>query len=161
MLTLTGLATLCQSRATSELRARIASLSGMLLYVGFTVGVYDGALGPGTGSFMVFALVGLLGYGFLQASAKAKIANWATNLAALIVFIPLGAVMWKVGLLMGLCNMLGAYLGARTAVARGSGFVRPLFLVVVAAVVSIVARIALPSFQESVIRARAVSAVGG
>ena len=99
--------------------------------VGFTVGVYDGALGPGTGSFMVFALVGLLGYGFLQASAKAKIANWATNLAALIVFIPMGAVMWKVGLLMGVCNMLGAYLGARTAVARGSGFVRVVFVLLV------------------------------
>lgn len=82
---------------------------------------------------MVFALVGLLGYGFLQASAKAKIANWATNLAALCVFIPMGAVMWQVGLLMGVCNMLGAYLGARTAVARGSGFVRAVFVLLVGA----------------------------
>ncbi|WP_420330066.1 TSUP family transporter [Ornithinimicrobium murale] len=101
--------------------------------IGFGIGVYDGALGPGTGSFYVFAMVGLLGYGFLQASAKAKIANWATNLAALAVFIPMGAVMWKVGLLMGLCNMLGAYLGARTAVARGSGFVRTVFVVLLVA----------------------------
>lgn len=97
--------------------------------IGVGVGLYDGALGPGTGSFFVFAMVGLLGYGFLQASAKAKIANWATNLAALCVFIPMGAVMWKVGLLMGLCNMLGGYLGARTAVARGSGFVRTVFVI--------------------------------
>ncbi|NLG21758.1 MAG: TSUP family transporter, partial [Actinomycetales bacterium] len=97
--------------------------------IGLGIGMYDGALGPGTGSFFVFAMVGLLGYGFLQASAKAKIANWATNLAALCVFIPMGAVMWKVGLLMGLCNMLGGYLGARTAVARGSGFVRTVFVV--------------------------------
>ncbi|USQ82198.1 TSUP family transporter [Ornithinimicrobium faecis] len=101
--------------------------------IGLGVGVYDGALGPGTGSFFVFALVGLLGYGFLQASAKAKIANWATNVAALAVFIPMGAVMWKVGLLMGVCNMLGAYLGARTAVARGSGFVRSVFVVLLVA----------------------------
>ena len=101
--------------------------------IGFGIGVYDGALGPGTGSFYVFAMVGLLGYGFLQASAKAKIANWATNLAALAVFIPMGAVMWKVGLLMGVCNMLGAYLGARTAVARGSGFVRSVFVVLLVA----------------------------
>ncbi|WP_256838688.1 sulfite exporter TauE/SafE family protein [Ornithinimicrobium faecis] len=101
--------------------------------IGLGIGVYDGALGPGTGSFFVFALVGLLGYGFLQASAKAKIANWATNVAALAVFIPMGAVMWKVGLLMGVCNMLGAYLGARTAVARGSGFVRSVFVVLLVA----------------------------
>lgn len=101
--------------------------------IGFVIGVYDGALGPGTGSFMVFALVGLLGYGFLQASAKSKIANLATNLAALCVFIPMGAVMWKVGLLLGAFNMLGGYLGARTAVARGSGFVRVVFVCLLAA----------------------------
>jgi uncharacterized protein len=101
--------------------------------VGFGVGMYDGLLGPGTGSFLVFALVGLLGYTFLQASAKAKIANVATNLAALAIFIPAGAVMWKVGLLMGLGNLTGGYLGARTALARGAGFVRIVFVIVVAA----------------------------
>ncbi|MGB7449024.1 MAG: TSUP family transporter [Ornithinimicrobium sp.] len=101
--------------------------------VGFAIGVYDGILGPGTGSFLVFALVGLLGYGFLQASAQAKIANFATNLGALLVFIPQGAVMWQIGLLMGVCNVAGGYLGARTAVAKGSGFVRVVFVLVVGA----------------------------
>ncbi len=101
--------------------------------VGFVIGIYDGALGPGTGSFLVFALVGLLGYAFLQASAKAKIANVATNLAALVIFIPQGAVMWKVALLMGLGNLTGGYVGARTAVAKGSGFVRVVLVVVVGA----------------------------
>ncbi|MEO8556280.1 MAG: TSUP family transporter [Actinomycetota bacterium] len=103
--------------------------------VGFMIGMYDGALGPGTGSFLVFALVGLLGYAFLEASAKAKIANAATNLAALIIFIPAGAVMWKVGLLMGLGNLVGGYVGARTAVAKGSGFIRVVLVVVVGAFV--------------------------
>ncbi len=59
---------------------------------GLVIGFYDGALGPGTGSFFVFVLVGLLGYSFLEASAKTRIANWATNLAALVVFVPQGAV---------------------------------------------------------------------
>jgi uncharacterized protein len=98
---------------------------------GLVIGAYDGALGPGTGSFFVFTLVGLLGYGFLEASAKARLANWATNLAALCVFVPQGAVLWKVGLVMGVCNLAGGYLGARTAVARGGGFVRMFFIVVV------------------------------
>jgi uncharacterized membrane protein YfcA len=101
--------------------------------VGFLIGIYDGALGPGTGSFLVFALVGLLGYAFLQASAKAKIANAATNLAALVIFIPSGAVMWKVGLLMGLGNLAGGYIGARTAVARGAGFIRVVLVIVLGA----------------------------
>ena len=48
--------------------------------IGLGVGAYDGILGPGTGSFFVILLVGVLGYGFLEASAKAKIANLVTNL---------------------------------------------------------------------------------
>jgi uncharacterized membrane protein YfcA len=105
------------------------------LVTGLVVGFYDGVLGPGTGSFFVVALVALLGYGFLEASAKARMANWATNLAALAVFVPQGAVLWKVGLLMGAANLVGGYVGARTAVARGSSFVRVFFLLVVAAFV--------------------------
>ncbi|CAN7488274.1 TSUP family transporter [Knoellia sp. LjRoot47] len=103
------------------------------MVVGFVIGIYDGALGPGTGSFMVFALVGLMGYAFLEASAKAKIANFATNLGALTVFAPGGHVMWKVGAVMAVANLLGGYVGARTAVSRGSGFVRIVFVIVVAA----------------------------
>ena len=103
------------------------------MLTGLAVGFYDGALGPGTGSFFVFTLVGLLGYSFLEASAKARLANWATNAAALCVFLPQGAVLWKVGLVMGGCNLLGGYVGARTAVARGTRFVRIFFIVVVAA----------------------------
>ena len=45
------------------------------MLIGFVIGVYDGALGPGTGSFFVLTPVGLMGYSFLEASAKAKIAN--------------------------------------------------------------------------------------
>ena len=103
------------------------------MVAGLVIGFYDGALGPGTGSFFVFTLVGLLGYSFLEASAKARIANWATNIAALLVFAAQGAVMWRVGLVVGVCNLLGSYVGARTAVAKGSRFVRVFFVVVVAA----------------------------
>ena len=103
------------------------------LAVGFVIGFYDGALGPGTGSFFVFSLVGLLGFSFLEASAKARLANWATNLGALVVFVPQGVVLWKVGLVMGLCNLVGGYVGARVAVWRGVRFVRVFFIVVVSA----------------------------
>ncbi|GGD14329.1 TSUP family transporter [Nocardioides daphniae] len=101
------------------------------LVTGLVVGVYDGALGPGTGSFFVLALVSVLGYNFLEASAKARLANWATNLAALIVFASQDALLWGVGLAMGLTNMVGGYLGARIAIGRGAAFVRVFFIVVV------------------------------
>lgn len=123
--------------ATPELgRTSLLRFSGhrhlvAAMLVGAVIGFYDGALGPGTGSFFVFAIVGLLGYDFLEASAKARLANWATNLGALLVFVPTGAVLWEIGLLMGACNLVGGYVGARTAVRRGARFVRIFFIVVV------------------------------
>jgi len=117
----------------TELRftGRHHTIAAML--TGLVVGCYDGALGPGTGSFFVFALVGALGFNFVEASGKARMANWATNLAALVIFVPQGAVIWHVGVLMGAANLAGGYLGARTAVARGAAFVRVFFVVVVSA----------------------------
>ncbi|HKU35724.1 MAG TPA: TSUP family transporter [Paenarthrobacter sp.] len=103
--------------------------------IGAAIGFYDGLIGPGTGSFLVIALVSAMGYAFLEASAKAKIVNMATNAGALIFFLPHGSLLWGVGLVLGLSNMAGGYLGARTAVARGSRFVRIVFLVVVAALI--------------------------
>ncbi|WP_040158935.1 sulfite exporter TauE/SafE family protein [Mobilicoccus massiliensis] len=108
---------------------------GAAAFIGAVIGFYDGALGPGTGSFLVVGLVAICGYAFVQASGLAKIANVATNLAALVVFIPQGAVMWKLGLVMGAANILGGYIGARSAVALGPKFVRAVLLVVVGAFV--------------------------
>ena len=119
----------------TELRFSGRRHTAAAMAAGLVIGAYDGALGPGTGSFFVFTLVGLLGYAFLEASAKARMANWATNLAALCVFVPQDAVLWRTGLLMGVANLAGGYLGARTAVSRGARFIRVLFLLVVAAFV--------------------------
>ncbi|WP_239079067.1 sulfite exporter TauE/SafE family protein [Cellulomonas marina] len=103
---------------------------------GAVIGWYDGIAGPGTGAFLVFTLVGLLGYGFLEASATAKIVNLATNLGALLVFALHGSVLWWLGASMGVANLVGGYLGARTAVRGGSRLVRVVFLVVVAVLVA-------------------------
>ncbi|HZJ05401.1 MAG TPA: TSUP family transporter [Nocardioidaceae bacterium] len=119
--------------AETELRFAGHQHTVAAVLAGLVIGFYDGALGPGTGSFFVFALVGLLGYNFLDASAKARMANWATNIAALCVFVPQGVVLWKIGLVIGGCNLLGGYLGARTAVSQGAGFVRVVFIIVVGA----------------------------
>lgn len=121
-------------RAT-ELRWQGRTHLLVALGLGLAIGFYDGLLGPGTGSFLVIALVGVLGYAFLEASAQSKIVNTATNLGALLVFAVQGAPLWRLGLLVGAANVLGAYLGARTAIARGSGFVRVVFLVVVAVLI--------------------------
>lgn len=113
-----------------KLTADQQRLSG--LAIGIIIGFYDGFFGPGTGSFLVFAFVGLFGFSFLLASAAAKIVNFATNAAALAWFIPTGHVLYRAALPMALCNLAGSWLGAHLAIKRGSGFVRLFFIGVVA-----------------------------
>jgi uncharacterized membrane protein YfcA len=100
--------------------------------VGSAIGFYDGFFGPGTGSFLVFIFVRFFGYDFLGASAIAKVVNVATNLAALFWFGYSGHVLWRMGLVMAICNVAGSLIGSRLAIKHGSVFVRKVFLVVVA-----------------------------
>ncbi|CAG7613908.1 sulfite exporter TauE/SafE family protein [Leucobacter soli] len=121
--------------AVTRLRHRGARHAAVMWATGLAIGFYDGVLGPGTGTFLVISLVGLLGYDFLRASAKAKIVNFATNLGALLFFVPIGAVLWPLGLAMGAANVVGSLLGSRLAIAKGTRFIRTLFLVVVGALI--------------------------
>lgn len=102
---------------------------------GAVIGFYDGLLGPGTGSFLLIVLVGVLGYSFLRASATAKVVNLGTNAAALVVFVWTGSVLWALAAVMACCNAMGAIVGARMAIRRGSEFVRIVFLAVVAVLI--------------------------
>ena len=102
--------------------------------LGLVCGLWDGFVGPGTGVFLVIGFVGLLGYGFLEATTISKLANLATNAAALLVFGLQGDVLWKVGACMAVANLAGGALGSRMAVVHGNQFIRRVFLVAVVAV---------------------------
>lgn len=95
------------------------------------IGAYDGFLGPGTGSFLIFAFVRGLHFDFLQASALAKVANVATNVAAIGYFSWQAEPLWVLGAWMAGCNLLGAFAGTWLAFRVGSRWLRRLFLVVV------------------------------
>ncbi|WP_188815474.1 sulfite exporter TauE/SafE family protein [Hymenobacter cavernae] len=103
--------------------------------IGLIIGFYDGFFGPGTGSFLLFAFVGLFGYDFLSASASSKVVNVATNLTSLAYFAYTGHIIWHIALPMAACNVTGSVLGTRVALKRGVGFVRVLFLVVVCGII--------------------------
>jgi uncharacterized protein len=99
--------------------------------IGSFLGFYDGFFGPGTGSFLIFAFIGLLGFDFLRASASAKIVNLSTNLAATIYFAAHSQIIYSIALPMAIFNIGGAIIGAKLAIAKGSAFVRVLFIAVV------------------------------
>jgi uncharacterized membrane protein YfcA len=101
--------------------------------IGGVIGFYDGFFGPGTGSFLVFLLVKLLGFDFLQASAHSKVMNLFSNLAAVVLLASQGHVWWEVGIPLALANVAGSLLGSRMALRHGTGFVRWLFMLVVSA----------------------------
>ena len=110
-------------------RVQIAALAGVI------IGFYDGIFGPGTGSFLMLILVASLGYAFITASAIAKVVNVATNVGAIMVFGINGAVIWQIGIIMGVANISGAVLGARLAIKGGSTLVRKVFLIVTVALI--------------------------
>ncbi len=94
------------------------------------VGFYDGVFGPGTGSFFTMGFVGLLGFGLLKATAHTKLANFASNLAALGLLAFSGHVVVAIGLVMGVGQFLGARLGVLLMVRHGARLVRPLLVTV-------------------------------
>ena len=99
--------------------------------IGLVIGFYDGFFGPGTGSFLVFAFVRLLGYDFLNASVSAKLLNLATNISALVLFAAKGHIWWHLTLPLAVANVLGSMLGTYMALRHGTGFVRAIFILVV------------------------------
>jgi uncharacterized membrane protein YfcA len=106
------------------------------LVTGAVLGFYDGFFGPGTGSFLIFVFVAVLGFDFIHASASAKIVNLATNAASLAYFIPTGNVRYELAVVMAIANMSGSSIGARVAMRKGASFVRCVFVVIVLALLT-------------------------
>jgi len=98
--------------------------------LGAVLGLYEGFFGPGAGALLIFAFVRIFGFDFLRAGATAKVINAAGCATAMLVFGLHGEVMWALAAGMIVFNVAGAWLGAHTAITRGSRWLRMLFIVV-------------------------------
>ncbi len=96
----------------------------------FIIGLYDGFIGPGTGTFLMF-MFALTGLNLVRASGNAKAINFATNSGAFLLFLLGSKMVFWIGLPMGIANALGAYVGSRMAMLRGSAFVKVIYAVIV------------------------------
>ncbi|MFL5350764.1 MAG: TSUP family transporter [Hyalangium sp.] len=103
--------------------------------VALTLGAYDGFFGPGTGTFLIVAFSTLLGHGLMRASADAKVVNFASNVASVVIFSWKGVVLWHLALPMAMAQFTGAWIGAHLTVRGGDKLVRKVVLVVVTALV--------------------------
>ena len=110
---------------------RTSQVAGKALYIcmafALGIGIYDGFIGPGTGTFLIMGFI-FTGFDFLHASANAKILNFTSTLASLLVFLYLGHVNIMYGLAAGTGQIIGAYVGSHLAIVKGSSLVRVVFL---------------------------------
>jgi len=98
---------------------------------GVLLGFYDGFFGPGAGTFWTMAFMLGLGFNMTRATGYARVMNFASNLGSLVLFLCGGNVCFVAGLTMGLGQVLGAKMGSRMVIARGTKFIRPVFISVV------------------------------
>lgn len=99
-----------------------------------SLGFYDGFLGPGTGSFLIFLLIRIFKLDFIKASGNAKLLNLSSNLMSMVLFIYYGKVSYFYALSAAVFMVMGAKLGSKMAISKGSKFIKPVFLVVTAVV---------------------------
>jgi len=99
------------------------------LCVGGGVGFYDGFFGPGTGSIFTVCFVAIGHFSLVDATARTKVLNFTSNIAALIFFILAGLPIWELGLVMAIGGFIGAQLGAKVVVTKGQKWIRPLVIV--------------------------------
>ncbi|MFY2762528.1 sulfite exporter TauE/SafE family protein [Arenimonas sp. MALMAid1274] len=104
--------------------------------VGGACGFYNGLIGPGTGTLMVFAFVSVIGLDFLKSSAVSKSTNVAADLSSWTVLALSGYVVWLLAIPLIIGNMLGSYVGSKLAIRQGDRFIRFVFLAVVLALVA-------------------------
>ena len=96
----------------------------------FTIGIYDGFYGPGTGTFLIIAFTVLARMSIQTANAQAKVINLTTNITSLVIFLLNGQVLIPLGLAAAVCNMAGGYIGAGLVMTKGSKIVKPIILFV-------------------------------
>lgn len=126
-------------RRTSPVRTTLQAATemssnrrGVKLLAGGLIGFYDGFIGPGTGAFWMAAAMKLFQLDLVAAAGVARFMNFVSNLTALLTFVILGNIDYTIGLTMGATLMLGAFIGAHSAIRYGAPFIRPVFLLVVA-----------------------------
>ena len=100
---------------------------------GLLLGFYDGFFGPGAGTFWTMAFMLGLGFNLTRATGYTKVMNFGSNLTSLALFFLGGSVYFAAGLTMGIGQLIGARIGSRMVIARGTEFIRPIFVCVVLA----------------------------
>ena len=104
----------------------------IIMSLALVIGVYDGFYGPGTGTFLMLLLTALAHVSLNEAVGTTKVINLSTNIAALAVFLVHGVVWFPLALVAVVFGIAGNYIGANYFTSKGTGFVKPVIIAVLA-----------------------------
>lgn len=110
----------------------LSILFGIVL--AFSLGFYDGFFGPGTGSFLIFGLISIYGFDFVNSAGNAKVLNFISNITALVLFGIHGQINLYLGIPVALFMIIGANVGTKMALKNGVKLIKPIFIVMSLAV---------------------------
>ncbi len=98
--------------------------------IAFVIGAYDGFYGPGTGTFLILLLTSVAHLTLKEANGLTKAINMTTNVTSLAVFLYNGTVLLPLGIMAGLCNIAGNWIGVSFFDKKGGSVVKPVMLLV-------------------------------
>ena len=102
------------------------------LLIGLVFGAYQGFYGAGSGTFLIMAFALGCKLDLVTASGNMKFVCMASTIVATFTYVLEGLVAWDFVLGIMLFNTVGAFIGARLALTRGTRAIRPMFVVVLA-----------------------------
>jgi uncharacterized membrane protein YfcA len=95
----------------------------------FPLAVYGGFFGGGFATLITYLFVFVLGFSFLEGAAATRLVSIFLAAAASIYLAYRGVIDFPLGLALAAGYLLGAHLGARLAMRRGSRWVKALFII--------------------------------
>jgi uncharacterized membrane protein YfcA len=96
----------------------------------FAVGLYGGFIQAGVGIFLLAALVFTAGFDLVKANGVKNLIILCFTAFAIVVFIFNDQVVWEIGLILGVGNMIGARAAAKMAIKKGAVFIRWLLIAI-------------------------------
>lgn len=117
-------------RERSRKETGIITMSAALV-----VGCYDGLYGPGTGTFLLIALISIAGIDTMKAAGMTKVINLTSNVSALAAFLLHGQVLVILGLTASLFSIAGHYAGSGMVLKNGTKIMKPIVLIVLSVLI--------------------------
>ena len=98
--------------------------------IAFSIGMYDGFYGPGTGTFLILLLTRFAHMEIHKANGITKVINLSSNIGSLTVYLFSGQVLLPLGLAAAVFSIAGNYFGSRCFTKKGAAIARPVILIV-------------------------------